>query len=267
MILDWVPAHFPSDGHGLRRFDGTACYEHEDPAKGEHPDWGTMIFNYGRTRSAISCSPTPCSGSTSTTSTACGSMRSPRCSISITAARKGEWIPNQYGGRENLEAISPAARVQHPRPRQLPGRADDRRGIDRLGRRLAADVHRRPGLLAQVEHGLDERHAPLHAATSRFTASYHHDELTFSLIYAFTENFCLPLSHDEVVHGKRSLLVQMPGDLWQKFANLRLLYSLHVDASRQEAALHGGRVRPVERMERTTPSCSGTCCSGKRTAA
>ena len=137
----------------------------------------------------------------------------------------GDWLPNEYGGRENLQAIGFLKQLNEQAHGQYPRHPHHRRGIDRLAERLAAHLPGRAGLQPEVEHGLDERHAAATCATSPIHRKYHHDELTFSLIYAFHENFVLPLSHDEVVHGKGSLLDQMPGDLWQKFANLRLLYS------------------------------------------
>ena len=224
VILDWVPAHFPRDGHGLRQFDGTALYEHADPRRGEHRDWGTHIFNYGRhevrnfliTNALFWLDKYHIDG---LRVDAVASM------LYLDYSRKeGDWMPNQFGGRENLEAIAFVKELNEQAHPQHPGVltiAEESTAWPSVSRPV---VSGRAGVQPEVEHGLDERHAAATCAMIRSTASYHHDELTFSLIYAFHENFVLPMSHDEVVHGKGSLLDKMPGDLWQKFANLRLLY-------------------------------------------
>jgi 1,4-alpha-glucan branching enzyme len=224
VIVDWVPAHFPKDNHGLRRFDGTALYEHSDPRQGEHPDWGTMIFNYGRNeiRNFLIANSLFWFDKYHIDGLRVDAVAS---MLYLDYSRKeGEWIPNQYGGRENIPAIDLLREFNRRAHAEFPGvltiaeESTAWGGVshptDTGG--LGFSIKWNMGWMNDTLRFM--RHDPIHRR-------YHHDELTFSLIYAFTENFALPLSHDEVVHGKRSLLDQMPGDLWQKFANLRLLFS------------------------------------------
>ena len=248
VLVDWVPAHFPSDAHGLAKFDGTCLYEHADPRQGSHPDWGTLVFNYGRDEVRNFLLSMPGSGSTCTTSTDCGSMPSRRCSTSTIRASTGEWIPNRYGGRENLEAMQFLKDMNTIMHGEFPGiltiaeESTAWGGVSRpvytggLGFTMKWDMGWMNDTLRYMAHD------PVHR-------KFHQNELSFRMVYAFTENFILPLSHDEVVHGKSSLLSQMPGDYWQKFANLRLLYGYQYTMPGQEAAFHGGRIRPVARME------------------
>ena len=224
VIIDWVPAHFPRDGHGLMRFDGTPLYEHADPRQGEHPDWGTLIFNYGRNevRNFLLANALFWLEKYHIDGLRVDAVAS---MLYLDYSREeGQWIPNCFGGRENLEAISLLKDFNEQIHWKFPGvltvaeESTSYTGVSRptyaggLGFSLKWNMGWMNDTLRYMQHN------PIHR-------QYHHNELSFSLIYAFTENFTLPLSHDEVVHGKGSLLEQMPGDLWQKFANLRLLFS------------------------------------------
>lgn len=224
VIMDWVPAHFPKDGHGLRRFDGTALYEHADPRQGEHQDWGTNIFNYGRheVRNFLIANAIFWLDKYHLDGLRVDAVAS---ILYLDYSRKeGEWIPNEFGGRENLKAIdfiklmNEQIHLQFPNVLTIAEESTAWPGVSRptycggLGFSMKWNMGWMNDSLRYMQHD------PIHR-------KYHHDELTFSLIYAFHENFILPISHDEVVHGKRSIIDQVPGDLWQKFANARLFYS------------------------------------------
>ena len=223
VILDWVPSHFPSDEHGLGYFDGTHLYEHADPRQGYHPDWNSYIFNYGR-REVQSFLISNALFWLDQYHIDCLRVDAVASMLYLDYARKdGEWIPNRYGGRENLEAIDFMRRLNHviyenyPDSQTIAEESTDWPMVSRpthlggLGFGLKWDMGWMHDTLEYF------RHDPVHRR-------YHQNNLTFRMIYAFHENFILPLSHDESVYGKGSLLEKMAGDDWQKFANLRTLY-------------------------------------------
>ncbi|MCF8079834.1 MAG: 1,4-alpha-glucan branching protein GlgB [Desulfobacterales bacterium] len=223
VILDWVPSHFPSDEHGLGYFDGTHLFEHEDARKGFHPDWNSYIFNYGRNevRSFLISSALFWLDKYHIDGFRVDAVAS---MLYLDYSRKeGEWIPNEYGGNENLEAISFLQRFNEEIHKNYPGTitvAEESTAWPQVSRPVY-----RGGLGFDMKWDMGWMHDTLHyLAQNPVYRSYHHNHLTFRMVYAFQENYVLPLSHDEVVHGKGSLLDKMPGDDWQKFANLRLLY-------------------------------------------
>lgn len=241
VLIDWVPGHFPKDAHGLAWFDGTALYEHADPRQGEHRDWGTLIFNYGRAevRNFLIANALFWLNEYHIDGLRVDAVAS---MLYLDYSREeGEWIPNCYGGRENLEAIDFIKYMNAVVYEYFPG------AITIAEESTSFPAVSRPTYLGGLGFAYKWNMGWMNDILTYFSKEpvhrkYHHDLLTFAMIYAFHENFILVLSHDEVVHGKGALLNKMPGDMWQKFANLRLLFGYMFSQPGKKLLFMGGEI-------------------------
>lgn len=252
VILDWVPAHFPKDDWALANFDGTPLYEHADPRLGEHKDWGTKIFNFGRNEvknflisSAIYwIEEFHIDGIR---------MDAVASMIYLDYSREpGEWLPNKYGGNENLEAIEFIKHLNSVVGEEFPGVlmiAEESTSWPQVSRPVYLG-----GLGFSMKWNMGWMHDTLsYMAKDPVHRHYHHNNLTFGMLYSFTENFVLPFSHDEVVHGKGSMISKMPGDHWQQLANLRLLYTYQYTYPGKKLLFMGGEIAQYEEWDETRP--------------
>ncbi len=251
VILDWVPGHFPKDDFALRRFDGTALYEHEDPRRGEHPDWGTLIFNYGRreVRNFLVANALYWLREFHADGLRVDAVAS---MLYLDYSRdEGEWVPNPYGGREDLEALEFLRLVNETVRQAWPGCFT-----------VAEESTAWPGVTRPAPEGglgftFKWNMGWMHDTLQYFSKDpvhrkWHQNQLTFAMLYEYTERFVMPLSHDEVVHGKRSLLEKMPGDPWQKFANLRLLLAYQYTRPGKKLVFMGTELAPHREWDHDT---------------
>jgi 1,4-alpha-glucan branching enzyme len=251
VILDWVPAHFPKDDFALRRFDGTALYEHEDPRRGEHPDWGTLVFNYGRreVRNFLVANALYWLEEFHVDGLRVDAVAS---MLYLDYSRgEGQWLPNPYGGRENLEAIGFLQELNEKIAQRCPGCFT-----------VAEESTAWPGVTRPVREGglgftFKWNMGWMHDTLRYFQRDpvhrkWHQQDLTFPMLYEYTERFLMPLSHDEVVHGKRSLLEKVPGDPWQKFANLRLLLAYQYTRPGKKLLFMGTELAPHREWDHRT---------------